>query len=397
MNNFVKQFFKGDAGIWVIIVCLSLISILAVYSSTGNLAFKYQDGNTGYYAQKHISFLVLGFVIITAAHHVHYRHFISFFTWLLPVSVILLVLTLFVGDSINDASRWLTIPGLKLSFQPSELAKLSLIVYVARRLYYSQSGEHPPREAFRPIMIWTCIVCGLIVTEDLSTALLIGIVIMLMMFVGRVPLKYLFATLGAGIALFALVLLISPQFDNVGAFHRANVWRTRLVTHSDGEKADSDASYQSDQAKIAVATGGLIGSFFGESRQSNYLPHPYSDFIYAIIIEKGGFIFGFLTIWLYILLFYRSILAAMRCRSTITLFLITGIAGALVLQAFVHIFVCLGLFPVTGQTLPFVSMGGTSILLTSLSLGIILSVTRYGMPPKGEENDDRFEPAEMID
>lgn len=396
MNNFFNRFFKGDTIIWSIIVMLAIISIVEVYSSTGTLAFKYQNGNTSYYILKHTSFLLLGFAVIWAVHNIHYKFFSYLAVLLLPISVGLLVLTLATGSSLNDASRWLTIPVLGLSFQPSELAKLTLIVYVARKLSANQSDEHPPKTAFRSIMIWTGIVCGLIAPEDLSSAVLIGAIVMLMMFIGRMPLKYLFGTIGAGIGLFALILLISPRFDDVSVFHRANVWRTRIETFSDTENASSDDSYQSDQAKIAVSSGGIFGKFFGNSRQSNYLPHPYSDFIFAIIVEEGGLIVGVFIIFLYIMLLYRAVSTAGRCKTSFPLFLITGLTSALVLQAFAHIFVCVGILPVTGQTLPFVSMGGTSLLLTSLSLGMILSVTQYGIAAKDEKPEDEFEPNEQI-
>lgn len=396
MSNFINRFFKGDTIIWSIIVMLSIVSIIEVYSSTGTLAFKYQDGNTSYYILKHATFLLIGFAVIWAVHNIHYKFFNYLSILLLPISVGLLILTLATGSSINEASRWLTIPVIGLSFQPSELAKLTLIIYVARKLSANQSEEHPPQKAFRPIMIWTGIVCLLIAPEDFSTAILIGAIIMLMMFIGRMPYKYLFGTIGTGITIFVLILLIAPRFDDVKAFHRANVWRTRIETFKDAENADSDASYQADQAKIAISTGGIFGKFFGNSRQSNYLPHPYSDFIFAIIVEEGGLIVGIFVIFLYIILLYRAITAANRCKTSFPLFLITGLSCALVLQAFAHIFVCVGILPVTGQTLPFVSMGGTSLLLTSLSLGMILSVTQFGITPKHEKPEEEFQPNEEI-
>lgn len=375
---------------------LAIVSIIEVYSSTGTLAFKYQDGNTSYYILKHSSFLLLGFAVIWAVHNIHYKIFSYISVLLLPVAVVLLALTLVSGSNINEASRWLTIPVIGLSFQPSELAKLTLIVYVARKLSANQSEENPPSKAFKPIMIWTGLVCGLIFKEDFSTAILIAGIVMLMMFIGRIPVKYLLGTVGSGLVLVTLLLLIAPRFQDVKAFHRANTWITRIETFSDTENATSDASYQSDQAKIAISTGGVFGKFFGNSRQSNYLPHPYSDFIYAIIVEEGGFMVGIGVILLYIWLMYRAVSTAIRCKTSFPLFLVTGLASALVLQAFAHIFVCVGILPVTGQTLPFVSMGGTSLLLTSLAFGMILSVTQFALVPKNEEPEEGFEPNEDI-
>jgi len=397
MSNFFSRFFKGDPIIWGIIVILAIISIIEVYSSTGTLAFKYQNGNTSYYILKHSSFLFLGFAVIWAVHNIRYRIFSYASILVLPLSAGLLLLTLITGSSINEASRWLTIPVLGLSFQPSELAKLALIIFTARKLSANQSEEHPPQEAFRPIIIWTIIICGLIFKEDFSSAILIGGIIMLMMYIGRVPFKYLFSTVVTGLIIIGFLLLAAKYTDNVRGLHRAETWLTRIESYFDAENASSDASYQSDQAKIAISSGGVFGKFFGNSRQSNYLPHPYSDFIYAIIVEEGGLIAGVFVIFLYLILLYRAIYAARRCKKSFPLFLITGLTTALVLQAFAHIFVCVGILPVTGQTLPFISMGGTSLLLTSLSFGMILSVTQYAMSSKEDKPKDDFEPNEEID
>ncbi len=396
MSNFINRFFKGDIIIWSIILMLAIVSIIEVYSSTGTLAFKYQNGNTSFYVLKHGTFILIGFAVIWAIHNIHYKIFSYISVLALPICIILLIMAQVSGSSINDASRWLTIPIVGLTFQPSELVKPVLIVFIARKLSANQSEENPPKKAFKPIMIWTGAICLLIASEDLSTAVLIGSIAMLMMFMGRIPVKYLLGTIGAGIALFALILLIAPRFDDVKVFHRANVWRTRIETFKDSEDATSDNSYQSDQAKIAISTGGITGKFFGNSRQSNYLPHPYSDFIYAIIVEEGGLVAGLFVIFLFVWLLFRAINTAGRCRTSFPLFLVTGLTSALVLQAFAHIFVCVGILPVTGQTLPFVSMGGTSLIFTALSFGMILSVTQFGITPKHEKPEEEFEPNEEI-
>jgi len=401
MNNFFNRFFKGDIIIWGIITMLAIISIIEVYSSTGTLAFKMQNGNTSYYVLRHTTFLLVGFVLIWVIHNMHYRKFGYLSILFLPIAVLLLVVTLATGSSINEASRWLTVPIIGISFQPSEVAKLVLIVFAARKLSQNQSEEKPPKNAFRPIMIWTVIICGLIAPEDLSTAVLIGSIIMLMMFIGRVPTKYLLSVIGIALLLVLILVIAYPIFKEVDFLHRLTTWSERLRTFFLGimghaDKVSSDASYQSDQAKIAISSGGIFGEFFGNSRQSNYLPHPYSDFIYAIIVEEGGLLVGIFIILLYIILLYRSIAAAVRCKTSFPLFLITGLTSALVLQAFAHIFVCVGILPVTGQTLPFVSMGNTSLLLTSLSFGMILSVTQYAVTPKDKKPADGFEPNEEM-
>ena len=396
MDSFINRFFKGDAIIWSVIVLLAIVSAIEVYSSTGTLAFKYQDGNTSYYILKHASFLLMGFGVIWAVHNVHYKIFSYFATIALGISIVLLIITLFKGENINGASRWLKIPFIGISFQPSEVAKLALIIYSAKILSKEQGEDSNPKKAFKHIMIATGTVCGLIAFQDLSTTVLIGGIIMTLMFIGRIPLKYLLGTVGSGLALIIVIMLIAPHFEDVKTFNRVNTWKQRLETYFNAEEVSSDSSYQSDQAKIAVSTGGLLGKFFGNSRQSHYLPHPYSDYIYAIIVEEGGFFIGIFIIFLYLTLLYRAIYTARRCKATFPVFLICGLSIALVLQAFSHIFVCIGIFPVTGQTLPFVSMGGTSILLTSLSLGMILSVTQYGIPPKDIQPAKEYEPNEEI-
>ncbi len=394
MSNFFNRFFKGDTIIWIIIVALAVISIIGVYSSTGTLAFKYQDGNTSHYILKHVTFILSGIAIIWAVHNIHYKIFSYASVIFLPISIIILILTLFIGDNINGGARWLTIFGI--SFQPSEIAKIALIIFTARRLSREQGEGGNPARAFKPIMIATGIVCGLIFSQNLSTAILIGGIIMLLMFIGRIPIKYLASTVGGGIALIVILVFAGGKFPDAPILGRFSTWEKRIATFFSPEEASSDASYQSDQAKIAISTGGLFGKFFGNSRQSNYLPHPYSDYIYAIIVEEGGIATGAFVILLYLTLLYRAIYTASRCKTSFPLFLITGLTCALVLQAFAHIFVCVGLFPVTGQTLPFVSMGGTSLILTAVSLGMILSVTRYGIAPKNEEPAAEFEPNEEM-
>ena len=247
---------------------LSIVSIIEVYSATGTLAFKFQNGNTSYYILRHSSFILLGFTFIWVTHKIPHKYYTPFAPALLIISIVLLAFTLLRGSSINSAARWIEIPFIGLSFQPSELAKMALIIFTARKLAHFQKEEEgrTPSKAFKPIMGWTLAVCALIAPEDLSTAVLIGAIIMLMLFIGRVPIKYLLGTAGVGVALIALLILIAPRFDDVSLLHRVNTWRSRIETFSDKENASSDASFQSDQAKIAISRGGLLGKFPGNSR-----------------------------------------------------------------------------------------------------------------------------------
>lgn len=382
MSNFLNRFFKGDSIIWTIFVLLACASVVGVFSSTGPLAFREQGGNTSYYVLKQTGFLLVGAIIVWGIHNIKYTIYSHLSIVLLPISIGCLLMTLIGGDSINQASRWLTIPFIGVQFQPSELAKLALIMFVARKLSHNQTPEKPPEKAFVSIILWTSIVCALVISEDLSSALLIGGIVIFMMFIGRMPIKYLLLTGAALIAIVALLAFIAPRFDDVSFFHRVETWTTRINTFSDTENATKDASLQSNQSKIAIASGGLFGNFFGDSRQSNYLPHSYSDFIYSTLVEKGGFVTGIFMILLYFILLYRVMSIAQRCNKSFPIFLITGLGIATTFQAFAHMWVCTGLAPVTGQTLPLVSLGGTSILLTSVSFGMILGVAQFAATPK---------------
>jgi cell division protein FtsW len=371
----LQKYFKGDPILWGVIAVLAAISLLAVYSSTGTLAYKYQGGNTYYYMFKHSAFLLIGIGIIWFIHQMDYRIFAKYAPLFLWVSIGLLFITLATGMSLNQASRWLTVPGLGLSFQPSEIAKLALIMYIARTLARNQ-GEEGAKEAFKPIMIYVGIVCGLIFTEDFSTAFLIGFIAFLLMFIGRIPMRYLFGTVGVVVLLVTILFLASPYLSFL---HRAETWKARVERFLDDEDSDSDGSYQSRQAQMAVATGGFFGKGPGNSKQRNFLPHPYSDFIFAIIVEEWGALGALVMVMCYMVFLFRAGVIVRGSTRTFPAFLAIGFSYLLVFQGFFNMGVAVGIFPVTGQPLPLVSMGGTSILFTCVALGAILSVSRSNM------------------
>ncbi|MFB6319773.1 FtsW/RodA/SpoVE family cell cycle protein [Saccharicrinis sp. FJH54] len=385
MRQFLSKYFKGDSIIWILILLLAIISAISVYSSSGTLAYRYKDGNTTYYILRHVVFLLIGFGVIIMVHNIHYKYFSRLSLLLLPLSVVLLVLTIFSGNSLNEASRWITVPVIGLSFQPSEMAKIALIMYIARILSVKQKDDEPTRDAFRPIMIAIGIVCGLIFTEDFSTAVLIAGIGMAMMLIGRVPVTYLLYTVGAGVVVVALIVLLAMQFPDVKAFHRVDTWISRVETFGENDNADMDKAFQANQAKIAISTGGLFGKGPGNSIQRDFLPHPYSDFIYAMIVEEGGLFFGIIVLLFYLIMLYRAGVIVRKCRTTFPAFLVIGLMLAFTLQALAHMAVSVNLMPVTGQTLPMVSMGGTSILFTSIALGMVLSVSRYAVVEDAEE------------
>ncbi len=375
MKELIEKNLRGDRIIWGLIFALSLFSLLAVYSSTRTLAYKFHGGNTAYYLFKHLTFLIAGFTITILVHRLNYKFFSRMAVILLWSSIGLLLVTLVIGNNLNQASRWLTIPGTGLAFQPSEFAKLALVVYIARILSQHQEEGVSAAQAFKPIVFYLGIVCGLIITENLSTAVMIGFVSMVLMFIGRVPVKYLFASGFVAILLVVVIVFIAPY---VKVFHRAATWKARIERFitDDKTEVESEGDYQSNQAKIAIATGGIFGKGPGNSYQCNFLPHPYSDFIYAIIIEEFGFVGGFLVLLIYLTLLFRAAILVRNSQRTFPAFMAMGLTFILVMQAFINMGVAVGMFPVTGQTLPLVSMGGTSILFTSAAFGAILSVSR---------------------
>lgn len=371
MSVILKKYFKGDAVIWAVIISLSLISLLAVYSSTGTLAYRYQHGNTAYYVLKHFTFLFIGLVIIFVTHLIPFKYYSRLSQVFLFISIPLLALTLVFGRHINDASRWLTLPGLGFSFQTSDFAKLALIMFVARQLSLKQETIKDFKKTFLPIIGWVALICVLILPANFSTAAILFAVCVILMFIGRVSIKHILLIGGAGVLLIGLFVVISLYgFHHNG---RILVWKARIENFASGKTEDN---FQVEQSKIAIATGGIIGKGPGNSVQRNFLPHPYSDFIYAIIIEEYGIVGGVFIIFFYLWLLFRAGIIVRKMERTFPAFLTIGLTLILVFQAMVNMAVAVNLFPVTGQPLPLVSMGGSSMLFSSFSLGIILSVSR---------------------
>ena len=369
MSKFNK-YFKGNPVIWTVIIILSMISMLAVYSSTGTLAYKYHGGNTFYYFLKHTLFLVIGIVITYFIHFVPYKFFSRISFLLLLITIPLLLITMMLGTSLNEASRWITLPVLGLTFQTSDLAKLALILYLANVLSKKQKNIKDFKESFVPIMIPVLLVCGLILKADFSTAGLLFATSLLLMFVGRISLKHITGLVLLGVIFVSIFIVIGLYTGNTG---RIGTWKNRIVRYTDSENTDN---YQVEQSKIAIVTGGLLGKGPGNSTQRNFLPHPYSDFIYAIIIEEYGMVGGIFILFLYMFLLYQVVAIVKQCKKTFPALLVTGLMLSLSIQALINMLVALDFFPVTGQTLPLLSMGGTSILFTSIAFGIILSVSR---------------------
>jgi cell division protein FtsW len=368
----ILQLFKGDRVIWVLMVFLTAYSGLAVASSVAALAYR-DGGDVTMHIVRHMLFLIAGWGIIFFIHRVNYKYYSSLSYLILAIAVILLVYTLAFGVHLNEAARSVRIPGTGITFQSSDFAKIALIIFVARFLSRNQMEIQNFKKGFLPVLLVIGLVCVLILPENFSTAFILFATSLVLLFIGRVKVMYLLGLVGAGIVLLAFVILIGKL---TGAGIREQTWQNRIEQHF-SKDSNPDEKFQSDKAKIAIANGGMFGKFAGHSTQRRSLPQAYSDFIFAIVIEEYGFLFGALPlVFIYLILMYRVGVIVRKCDRTFPAFLVIGLMTGLVLQAMVNMGVSSGLLPVTGQPLPWVSRGGTSILFTALSIGIILGVSR---------------------
>lgn len=372
MNYFIAKYLKGDRVIWMVSIILSLISLLAVYSSISSLAYKYTDGNTLYYLFKHGIMLITGLGIMYVVHKMNYKYFSRLSQIAIWVAAILLVLTLLLGVNLNEASRWIKIPIINQNFQTSDFAKIALIAFVARELTVRREKLHIFKQGVLPILVPIAIICGLILPANFSTAAMLFMVCAILLFVGGVPFKHLILIFTLAITGFALLLSLSSVFPDL--LPRAATWKARIMSFESG---DSESNYQVEHAMMAIHSGGLLPDGPGTGDSRNYLPHPYSDMIYAFIIEEyGSLIGGCGILLLYLIFLYRALRVARRSERDFGALLVIGLSLLIAMQAFINMAVAVNLFPVTGQPLPLVSMGGTSIWFTCLSLGMILSVSR---------------------
>jgi cell division protein FtsW len=357
---------KGDRWIWLIVILLSVWSLLAVYSATGTLAYKKGVGSEQFLI-KHLVMIVGGIALMYFSHLLDYRYYAGISKVLMVITIPLLAYTLIFGASVNEASRWVTIPIINQTFQTSDLAKLALITFLARTLSKKQENIKDVKKSFLPIMAAVCLVFVLIALANLSTALMLFGVSILLLIMGRISIKQISIVCLAGVILLGAVMMLGP---------RRKTYMSRIDTFIHPEKADPDKAFQANQAKIAIATGGIFGKGPGNSTQRNFLPHPYSDFVFALIIEEYGMVGGVGLVLLYLLFLYRCVLIVTDSPKAFGALLAAGLSFSLTIQAFANMAVAVGLGPVTGVPLPLVSMGGTSILFTSVAFGIILSVSR---------------------
>lgn len=376
---------KGDRMIWAIVALLAIFSFLPVYSAASNLAYTYGDGQAFSYFIKHFVHLFLGFSIIYAIHRIPYRYFKGLSMVMFPVVLILLLVTLLQGTTIDgaNASRWIRVPLVGFTFQTSTMAALVLMVFVARYLSKIFEQEISFKSSIMPLWLPVFVVLILILPANFSTTAIIFTMVLVLAFLGGYPLKYLGAIVGSGLLVLSFFVLVAKAFPDAMP-NRVDTWGSRISNFMDDR--DSEEDYQIEKAKIAIATGSLYGLGPGKSVQKNFLPQSSSDFIFAIIIEEYGLLGGLFLLILYLLLLFRIVVVAQMAETVFGKLLTIGVGLPIIFQALINMGVAVELFPVTGQTLPLISSGGTSIWVTCLGIGIILSVSA-----KREDIRNQFE------
>lgn len=387
MKN-IFQYIQGDKAIWGIVSLLALFSFLPVYSSSSNLAYLYGDGSTLPYLLKHLAHLLLGFGILYGIHKIPYNYFRGLSIIAVPVIILLLIITMAEGTTIEgaNASRWIRIPFVGITFQTSTLAGVVLMTYVARYLSRIKEKTVSFKETILPLWIPVFIVLGLILPANFSTTAIFFAMIVMLVFVGGYPLKYLGIVLGTGLVFLTLFVLTAKALPGVFP-NRVDTWMSRIENFSDNK--DTEADYQIEKAKIAIASGGITGLGPGKSVQKNFLPQSSSDFIYAIIVEEFGLVGGMVLMLLYLFLLFRIVVVAHKSTSVFGKLLVIGVGLPIVFRAMINMAVAVELFPVTGQNLPLISSGGTSIWMTCLALGMVLSVSaKREVEPKEEVEEN---------
>ncbi len=390
-----NKLFQGDRVIWMIVAMLALVSLMAVYSATGTYANAKFDGNNTRVLLRHAITLAMGLGAVYVTHLLKYTYYARLFQIAFWISIPLLAYTLFFGADLNEAQRVVHIFGI--SFQSSDFAKIALIGYLARELTLRQDEIKSFQSAFIPLMLPVLIIVGLIFPENFSTAGILFASCMVLLFIGRINMKYLMAFMAGALVIMSIYIIIKVNVaEDEG---RTNAWANRIEsfvekfksdeskTEEEIAKEENEEDFQALQSKIAIAGGGIIGKAPGRSTQRNYLPHPYSDFIFAIIVEEYGLIGGAFVVMLYLILLYRAIRIIVIKPQSFGGFVAFGLAFMIVMQAMINMGVATGIFPVTGQPLPFISMGGTSLLFTGCAFGIILSVSKEINNNKESDNE----------
>ncbi|MBT8316395.1 MAG: FtsW/RodA/SpoVE family cell cycle protein [Lutibacter sp.] len=386
MKNILKNI-EGDRAIWAIVTILAVLSFLPVYSASTNLVYVVNNGTTTFHLFKHAFLLICGFLIIYAVHKIPFRYFSGGSVLMIPLVIFLLIYTITQGTTIGgaNASRWIQIPFIGIGFQTSTLAGLVLMVYVARYLARNKDNENITFKE-TALQLWLPVACilALILPANFSTTAIVFCMILLLSFIGGYPLKYIASVVGIGVLSLTLFVLVAKAFPDAMP-NRVDTWMSRIENFSN---KNAEEGYQVEKAKIAIASGGLQGRGPGKSIQKNFLPQSSSDFIFAIIVEEYGLLGASVVILMYFLLLFRIVMAAKKATSIFATLLIIGVGLPIIFQAIINMAVAVNLFPVTGQTLPLISSGGTSIWMTCFALGIILSVTADKEKKESIDNDE---------
>jgi cell division protein FtsW len=382
MQEIIEKYLKGDKGIWVVVIVISLFSTVMALSASSNMAYRLTDGNATPFWIKHVFFLIIGFVIMIYLQHFKFKYFSRLSQVGIVVAAVLLLVTLLFGKNINSAQRWI------MGFQPSDLAKIVLVIYVARMIALNKEKITNFKEGLLPILIPVAIICGFILPANFSTAFILAAVCFTMLFVGGALFKHLMAVVGASIGLFLLLILLNNVIP--GFMPRAATWEKRVfafagsVTENDQESKEDN--YQAHKAKMAVGSAGIFGKRPGRGNVKNDLYSAQSDFVFSAIVEEFGWLFGAIPLLtMYLIFFFRSLRIMTKTDSVFGAFIVFGLSFMLVFQAIINMAVGVNLIPVTGQPLPLISMGGTSILFMCIAIGIILNVSQH-INGKGAEN-----------
>ncbi|MGB4204946.1 MAG: FtsW/RodA/SpoVE family cell cycle protein [Bacteroidales bacterium] len=370
-NGKIKLNIGGDKAIWVVVILFSIYSVLAVYSSSSSLAYRFQQDNTEYYLLKHLGILGLGLVLMYLTHLIPFQWFGRKSHYGIALSIFLLIAVLVFGTTMFDAKRYLVVPIINLTIQPSDFAKLALLIYLAWILSKAREEINDYRYFITLLLFPTLIITGLILPSNLSTAAIVFFTSLVIMFIGKVRMKFLLITVASISVAFLIYLAIPKGSDSI---NRTSTWDKRIESYLGKSE---EGTWQITHSKIAIAEGTKLGKGPGNSNQKNWLPQVFSDFIYAIIIEEYGLFGGFGLILLYLILLFRGIRIATKSNNIFGTILAFGLSFSLVFQAFINMGVTVGLLPVTGQPLPLISMGGTSIWFTSIAIGIMLSISRF--------------------
>ena len=396
MQNAILNNIKGDKLIWAIVALLAIFSFLPVYSAASNLAYVGGSGNTFAFLVKHFMHLFLGFAIMYGVHKIPYRYFRGLSMVMMPLVFVLLIVTILQGTTIEgaNASRWIRIPFVNMSFQTSTLASVVLMVYIARYLSKIKDKTITFKESILPLWIPLFIVLMLILPSNFSTTAIIFVMSMMLLFLGGYPIRYLLVMGAAGLVGLTFFVLIAKAFPEAMP-NRVDTWMSRIENFTNGE--DTEEDYQIEKAKIAIASGGVVGLGSGKSIQKNFLPQSSSDFIFAIIIEEYGLIGGLFLMVLYLWLLFRIVIVSQKADTIFGRLVVLGAGLPIIFQAMINMAVAVELFPVTGQTLPLISSGGTSIWMTCMAIGIILSVSAKREEIKEKEIQDEGEnPLEIL-